>query len=47
MTFSKPLLLETLELDRGENTRIKFGPELKGRNKTVIRWQADVETERR
>lgn len=43
ITFSKPLLLETLEQDRGEKTGIKFGPELEGRNKTVIRWQADAE----
>lgn len=48
-TFSEALLKETLKQagEGGEKPGIKLGPELEGRNRTIIRWQADVEARRR
>ena len=32
--------------NRGEKPGIKLGPEMEGKIKTIIRWQADVEAGR-
>ena len=49
-SMSKVLLQSSpqrsFKANRGEKPEIKLGPEMEGKIKTIIRWQADVEAGR-